>query len=279
MVYIALGISASTLVLMLFRGIVHTSANTEHVIMGGYLVSALCGLALFQVRLDNISLLLILAAAVEGIAFYIVFRLIAHTTQVNGMAIAGIASKMGVIIPIAIGITALGESASWLKLSGIALGIAAVLLPLGGNLSQGDWRWPILVFLGTGCLDASFKLFQVWGLAEFEFPSFITIIFGFAFATSVLHHLRMTGQSVDRISLVLAVPLGMANFATVYFLMMALARSGWESSIVYPINNFGVILCASLAGVIVFSERPSRNTWLGIVLAGMAIGLLYLDNL
>ena len=279
MIYLALGILASTLVLLLFRGIASTSANTAHVIMAGYLISALCGLGLFPVRLDDIPPLLILAAAVEGVAFYVVFRLMAQTTQVNGVAIAGIASKMGVIIPIGIGIIALGESASWLKLFGMAAGIAAVVLPLGGNLSRGDWRWPVMVFLGTGCIDASFKLFQVWGLAESEFPSLITVIFGFAFIASVLHQLRDGAQWMNRVSVAFSVPLGIANFATVYFLMMALARSGWESSVVYPINNFGVILCAALAGVFLFRERPSVRTWGGIGLAGLAIGLLYLENI
>lgn len=204
--------------------------------------------------------------------------MIATTAQVNGVAIAGIATKMSVVIPIAFGLFWFDESAGLLKLLGIAAGIAAVLLSAGDGIKGGDWRWPLLVFVGSGCIDASFKLFQAWTVTGDDFPAFITTIFGFALVAGLCHHLFCGDRRINRRSLLACGLLGLANFGTVYFIMQALAQPGWESSIVYAINNFGVVAMAIVSATLLFREKLSKRTWGGVALAFIAIALLFANS-
>ncbi|MFK7856246.1 MAG: hypothetical protein AB8B79_19175, partial [Granulosicoccus sp.] len=119
-------------------------------------------------------------AAFEGVGFYIVFRMMALTTQLNGITVASIATKMSVVIPTLIGIIALGESVNVLKIGGLLFGVLSVFLAAGARIQVAKWILPLLVFVCTGLIDASFKLFQIWGLTDAQFPGFIVTIFGFA---------------------------------------------------------------------------------------------------
>ncbi len=56
-------------------------------------------------------------------------------------------------------------------------------------------------------------------------------------------------------SLMSGVALGLANLGTVYFLLKALSQPEWESSIVYPLNNFGIVLLSTVTAIVVFRER------------------------
>jgi len=58
-------------------------------------------------------------------------------------------------------------------------------------------------------------------------------------------------------------------------MLKALAQPGWESSIVYPFNNFGGMLAALLTAVVVFKERPTTTTKLSFCAAALCLGLLY----
>ncbi|MCP4765252.1 MAG: EamA family transporter [Gammaproteobacteria bacterium] len=276
--YLALSIVASTVVLITFRWMHSCGAHTRHAITLNYAVAALTGSLIFSPGLDMLFMPWFWPAAIEGAVFYLIFQLMAKTTQVNGVAVASIATKTSVVIPIGIGIFLLGEDVTELKMLGVMAGFAAVLLSTGGSLKQGDWKWPLLVFIGTGCIDASFKLFQTWGVGEAQFPGLVTTIFAFAFLVGLIHHFYSKDKKISKISVISAVVLGLANFGTVFFLLQALAEPNWESSIVYPINNFGVIALSTLTAMIVFREKLNARGWGGVMLAVMAIGLLFLDS-
>ena len=275
MVYLILSIIASTLILIIFRSMQHFGANTRHSITTSYLVSAATGFFLFAPEIPGITTPWFWPAAIEGAFFYFVFQLMARTTQTNGVAVASIATKMSVVIPVCIGVLLLHESVTFFKVLGIMTGIVAVLLSVNRDLQVKDWKWPLLVFLATGAIDSSFKLFQVWILTEQQFPAFITTIFSFAFITGLLHHLASGGGRIALNSLTSGVALGIANFGTVYFVLKALAQPQWESSTIFPINNIGVVALSTLVAILVFRERLSRRGWIALGLAVLSIGLLF----
>lgn len=275
MSYILASILASTLILVLFRWVQHSGAVTRHIIVVGYLTSTIAGIVLFDVDWSLISRQWFWPAALEGMGFYLVFRMMALTTQQAGITVASIATKMGVVIPTLIGIVALGESVSALKIGGLIFGILSVLLAAGKSVTVTTWILPVLVFICTGLIDASFKLFQVWGVTDEQFPDFMVTIFGFAFLASGFHHLLQADRLVNRISLLSGIVLGLANLGTVYFILKALAQPDWESSVVFPLNNFGTVLASTLVAIIVFHERPAATTKLSLAFAVTSIALLY----
>jgi len=273
--YILASIFASTLILILFRWMEYSKAVTRHSIVVSYLISATAGVILFDVDWSLSSQGWFWPAALEGIGFYIVFRMMALTTQLSGITVAGIATKMSVVIPTLIGIVVLGESTNLLKVGGLIFGIASVFLAAGSRVKVAKWFLPILVFLCTGLIDASFKLFQVWGLTDAQFPGFVVTIFGFAFIAGSFHHILQPDRMINRESALSGVILGLANLGTVYFVLKALAQPGWESSIVFPLNNFGVVMASTLTAIVFFAERPCTTTKLSLCCAVVAIVLLY----
>jgi len=273
--YIFASIVASTLILATFRWMQHSSAVTRHSIVVSYLTSATAGLILFDVDWSLSSQGWFWPAALEGVGFYLVFRMMALTTQLAGITIASIATKMSVVIPTLIGIIALGESVNVLKVGGLFFGILSVFLAAGTRVRVAKWILPLLVFVCTGLIDASFKLFQIWGLTDEQFPGFVITIFGFAFVASGLHHILQPDRLINPVSAASGVVLGLANLGTVYFVLKALAQPNWESSVVFPLNNFGIVMASTLTAVALFGERPSTATKLSLCSAAIAILLLY----
>ena len=273
--YILASILASTMILVLFRWMQHSNAVTRHSIVVSYLTSATAGVFLFDVDWSLSTQGWFWPAALEGIGFYIVFRMMALTTQQAGITVASIATKMSVVIPTLIGIVALGESANTLKIAGLILGIVSVFLASGTRVKVATWFLPLLVFVCTGLIDASFKLFQVWGLTDAQFPAFVVTIFGFAFVAAGVHHVLQPDRMINRASAVSGTALGLANLGTVYFALKALAQPGWESSIVFPLNNFGIVMASTLTAIVFFGERPAVATKLSLCFATAAIVLLY----
>jgi len=250
--------------------------------MIGYLASAVAGAILFEYGWQQISQSFsshkwFWPAVLEGIGFYLVFRMIALSTQRSGITVTSIATKMSVVIPILIGILLLGESVSVLKISGLIFGTLAVVLAVGAGsrVSVSNWILPLLVFTSTGLIDASFKLFQIWGLTDEQFPGFIVIVFGFAFIASSIHHVTLAERWINRTSVISGIALGLANLGTVYFILKALAQPAWESSIVYPLNNFGIVLVSTVTAILVFGERLTTATKLSLAAVTLSIIMLY----
>lgn len=273
--YILASILASTLILVLFRWMQHSVAVTRHAIVVGYLASAATGAVIFDVDWSLSSQGWFWPAAVEGVGFYLVFRMMALTTQISGITVASIATKMSVVIPTLFGIIALGESVNFFKVGGLLFGILAVFLVAGARTKVTKWILPLLVFVCTGLIDTSFKLFQIWGLTEAQFPGFVITIFGFAFIAASFHHVLLPNRKINQVSVISGILLGLANLGTVYFVLKALAQPGWESSIVFPLNNFGTVLASTLAAIVLFGERPVTKTILSLCAAAMSIALLY----
>ena len=59
----------------------HSAADTRHAIVVGYLASAVTGVVVFDVDWSLATKGWFLPAAIEGVGFYLVFRMIALTTQ------------------------------------------------------------------------------------------------------------------------------------------------------------------------------------------------------
>jgi len=128
MLFVLASILASIIILVLFRLIDRSAAITRHTIVVSYLVSAITGVLFFPIQWQDFPLNWAVYAVFGGVALYVGFSLIGLTTQRNGIAVAGVVTKISVVIPISIGILLLGESVNWLKLLGIFAGLSAVVL-------------------------------------------------------------------------------------------------------------------------------------------------------
>jgi len=273
-IYIFLCILASTGILIIFRLLDRFNAKTAHSILVNYGVAAVASLMLFSVPLSTLVSKWSILAALEGIAFFGVFHLMAKSAKTSGVAFTGVASKMSVVIPITIGLVFFDETKNSYVILGVLLGLGAVLLSASDNKLPDNWKWPILVFLGSGLIDASFKVYQVWGLTEEMYAGFIAVIFAFACLTALIHHLRESNDAINKSSWVGGIVLGLLNLGTVYFLLKALATPSLDSTFVYALNSFGVVISTAMVGWLLFKETISVKGRLGILLAILSIVLL-----
>ena len=117
--YLLLSIVCSTLILVIFRHMQSGRATTRHAIIVNYCVAGFCGSVVFDLDSAVLDQAWFWPAIGLGLVFYLVFRLIAITAEINGVAAASIATKMGVVIPVAMGLLFLGESLSLTKFVGL----------------------------------------------------------------------------------------------------------------------------------------------------------------
>jgi drug/metabolite transporter (DMT)-like permease len=273
-IYIVLSIFSATAILLLFRWMGHNGVNSRHAIMVNYAVAGLIGLLFFSHSEEVWNKSWFLPSMAMGVFFYIVFRFIAKTTQTNGVSAASIATKMSVLIPVLTGIFLLDESISWLKVIGISLGLVAVFFASKPNQNIENWKWLLLAFLGSGLIDAALKLFQTWSVTSAEFPSYITVIFSFAFLAGLAHHFTLPDRKIEAKSYFGGIMLGLVNFASLIFILEAISLPNWESSVIFPINNVGIVALSSLSALILFKENLDLKGWLSVILALCSICLL-----
>ena len=70
--------------------------------------------------------------------------------------------------------------------------------------------------------------------------------------------------------------LGVVNYGSMYFLLLALRVENTESSTIFTINNIAILALSTLVGLVLFKENISKKNWIGIILAFIAILLVTL---
>ena len=68
--------------------------------------------------------------------------------------------------------------------------------------------------------------------------------------------------------------LGLANYGSMYFLILSLAKSNLDSSVVFGINNVGIISLSILFAFFIFKEYLRVINWIGIAVSIIAILIL-----
>ena len=68
--------------------------------------------------------------------------------------------------------------------------------------------------------------------------------------------------------------LGVPNYFSLLFLMEALRLPGWRSSVIFPVNNMGIVVLTAVCAALLFREELSQKNFIGILLAVAAISLL-----
>jgi uncharacterized membrane protein len=70
--------------------------------------------------------------------------------------------------------------------------------------------------------------------------------------------------------------LGVINYGSIIFLVLAYDSGMMQKSALLPVNNLGVVLVSALVAVLLFKERLTRFNWLGVALSVVALALLVL---
>lgn len=292
MIYLLISIALSTGIFVLFQRFQHWEVHTLQAIVLNYGVAAalgwvLCGGSALFTSVQSEPWVWV--ALGMGLLFIYLFQLIARTTQTLGLTVTSIASKLSMVLPVALFLAFDPlDALTWKKGVAIALAIPAIVLASWKEeertVQQGAARWvvPLVIFVGSGCIDLMFAAYS--GEAHMQSVEHRYLFASLPLTTACIAGvawLTLSGQlhAPSRNTLLAGVGLGIINFGALYFLLETYDKINLARSGVMPVNNLGVILLSAAASVLFLGERLNkRNRW-GLAIGALVILLLLWESL
>jgi len=243
-----------------------------------YVVAASCflGAAALRPRLNLDPVVMALGAATGAIYVATYFVLDVALKQC-GVAISMAAARLSVVMPTAASIMFWAERPGWVQYAGIALGVAALPLLTYRRPSAAEahvrsrWAWLLLpVLFGLNGAASIVLKYCTWA-AHGHSVEFLGALFLTAAAASVAASLPRSGLGRWRDAGV-GVLLGVANAVPNYAMYVALGMV--DGAIAFPVQACGTVLAATLMAAVLWRERYSRRTLVGLGLAVIALVLV-----
>jgi len=291
MIDLLAAILTSAGIFVLFRLFARWRIDAIQAIVVNYGTAMLCGLALTEFQLPSFGPDRpdwLVPGYFLGYIFIGVFYLMAVTSQKSGVAVASIATKMSMIIPVLFyGLTSEPESLTALVLTAILLGLAGVVLSgIGGQSAGFSWiaiLLPFIVFAGSGVIDL--------GIAYFSSPEYMPdrsdeslysgVPFAGAFSVGLmllLYRRVKLGRRFSIRSLWAGIALGITNYGSLLFLVRTVHGGYFSKAIAIPMINLGVIVAGSLFAVLMFKEEMTKTKLAGLVLCMVGLLLMTFNN-
>lgn len=226
-------------------------------------------------------------ACVMGVLFVSIFNVVGLTAQKISVAVASVANKLSLIIPVVLSVYLYGETVQDWKLAGVILALLAVVLTCYQSKKQGATkeravkRWeyflPFILFIGSGLLDALINHVQKKYVTDENKNAYL--ISGFLSAAVIgsvlLFFQYITGrQKFAFRNMAAGIMIGIPNYFSIWCLVRFLKESPWQSSAGIPVNNMGIVLFSSVVAWLLFNEKLSKINWTGIALSVLAIYLI-----
>jgi drug/metabolite transporter (DMT)-like permease len=283
MVYLILCIISSSLIFTTFKIAGKRGIDNYSLITINYFVAAIFGFVLGGIPdLKGNSSGWLLMAIIIGILFIAIFIVMAMATQKSGIAVSTIASKMSVIIPITFSLIYFNEGVSIYKILAIILALIAVTLTIyryekRNSLTRSRIALPIILFLGSGTIDSLLKYSQevyIGSDQAIQFSSFLFSIAAISGVVILLFRPESMKTVVDRRVIIAGILLGIINFGSLFGLISALESNYFDSSILFGINNIGIVLLSVIIAFTLFKEKLLLVNKIGIVLSVIAILIL-----
>ncbi|MES2514227.1 MAG: EamA family transporter [Bacteroidota bacterium] len=285
MIFLILSVLVSTLFGISFKVIAVRNIKAFQAIIVNYVVAGTLGFITTRSGVTPLNIFdqpWIGVAIGLGIVFVSSLFVIADVTARSGISVAQVANRMAVVIPISIAILFYGDDLSIAKVIGIILAVASVYLVShketeGKPLQKWWWLFPLIIFICSGIIDSSINYAQRFLISENDFDAFLSTIFATAFvfgSMALAYQLTVKKEKFQVQAIPAGIVLGTINFATMYFIVLALNSNVLEPSVLFPINNLSVLTLSTVVSVLVYKEKLSSKNWLGIGLSILAILIL-----
>lgn len=280
MPFLLLTILSSVLVSTILK--INEGRGGHRLVVAGvnYVMAAVLALSVGGASPASLETTWALVAVAAGFGFIGGFWMLMVALKEIGLAIPTSAARLSMLLPVTGSILFLGERPAPMQIVGIGAGVAAfVLLGLAqrtsGAASRLDLRAIgilISIFLIVGTTDFTMKLSQANGVDE---DAMAFVIFASA-ALCCLIPVAVRRVRATRHDIGLGLLLGIPNYCSVYFLLLALQDI--DASLAFPVVSSGAVVAVTAVAVIFWRERPNRLAWFGIALAAVAVALLGLSG-
>lgn len=293
MIYLALSVLFSVLLLVNFRLFPKYSVNTTQAISLNYIVCFLTGLILMP-KEQSFALDLTQNwtwyCLLLGIGFIVTFLLSGMATQRMGMTATSLANNISLVLPVMASLFLFNTDMQFDSVNYLGLACAFVALVLvsikkettaeadlksvgisGGLLVLG-------VFLMYGITNTAINFLNLRYIPnpDLTIPVTLVMVLGAVIAGLCLFAYTSWKENnlPNKQTLIASVTLGVPNFLSFFLLILALTAFGNSGAFVYPIYNIGVILISSLVGILFFREKLSLLNYTGLGIALLAIVLI-----
>ena len=206
-----------------------------------------------------------------GVLLPSVFLCLAKSLQYAGIVKTEIAQRLSVVLSLLAAFFIFQEQFNTLKIIGIVLGVFAVLSLLfshqhdktGQSSTKQAMLYLALVWFGYALIDVLLKYTTGLGL---QFAVALNLMFICAFILS-LAHIAMTTKTVgNRKNILAGMGLGLLNFANIALYVKAHMLLKDTPAIVFAGMNILVVVLGAFSGLIIFKEKLTPTTALGLTL-------------
>ncbi len=223
------------------------------------------------------SLYFYLFCIIVGAFFIGNFVAYAKSVHANGVGVTIASMRLSLLVPVMISVFFYAEFLGSVKILAIILvfGAMVLLIPRKKRVTIGkiDASWLLLiVFLLSGFADASLKIYQEDFSLNISELHFMGIIFLAAFAIGFVLCLFRDGPLIKKEEFLLGASIGIPNLYSSIFLIYALESI--SGAVAFPVVNALNVLGGTFLGLLIWSDRVSKEQWGGIVIAIIAIMLL-----
>lgn len=305
MLFFLLAVVFTVMLYLIMRAYPRYQVDSFHAVVFNYYSCVLTGLVLTpepavfgQVAWTSEGTLLTMAL---GAMFVTAFMLIGLTAQKVSVTATSLAGNMSLVIPVLFGLFVFkNNNKDFTLLNYLGLVIALVALALGAiqrapkrEINEGEagaknaaaqalWIFPILTFFASGTNNTliNYLSSKYYPAGQITVFMIIACLGAVVIGTSILiYRILAHGHKLRFRSVVGGLMLGVPNFLSLYFLLLALAAFGNSAAYVFPIYNILTMLVSALAAWLIYKERLNNlNKW-GLVLAVIAIVLISYQEL
>lgn len=289
MIYLLLAIISSVSISVILRVFDKKIENNMVLFAGNYVVctvlSILLGLSKNVFTVIEGTSTAALIGVISGVFYLMGFVLLQVNIRRNGMMLAGLFMRLGVLVPLLMAIVVFKERPRIIEIIGMVIAILAIFVinlekTDGGSSSNNTERssdksskaiYLLLLLLIVGGLTDSFaNIHDKMGNRACS-DQLLLITFAVALLSSIVMAF-VKKQSFRIKDFAIGMIVGLPNYFCSRFLLLSLSKL--KAIVVYPIYNIATILLISLCGIIIFREKLTKNRLIGIIMVLTALVLL-----
>ncbi len=277
MIYLLASILSSVLIAVIIR--INESGNLDRlgIMLFNYLIATALGLLLSgKTVFSAAGLSVVPLSFLSGFFFVSAFLVYMLSVRRMGLAVPVTVTRLSVVIPVVGSLLFFSESLNFVQVVGLAAALIAIYLfsrknsPQNSSPEKHRILLPLLLFLLIGMGDFSLKIFQG------NFPDSLMLSFIISvFAVSSVYTLILVicrKVRIDLPTIAGGILLGIPNFFSAYFILKVLRV--FPGAIAFPLNNIGIILLSTFAGIIFWKEKLNRRSVAAICIAVAAVILM-----
>ncbi len=283
MLYILLCICCSVAVSVMLKLAKRYQIDVYQAVTWNYSMAIVLCWIFLRPQLQNLNEAPVFSYGLLGLLLPALFLVLAVSIRLSGIVLTDIAERLALIIPIFASFLLFGETQTTVKIIGIALGFVAIICTIpwkmkGGNRKKpvNAWGYLLVVFAGMGIIDVLLKQMAASKAVPYTTSLFIVLVLAFVFSLAGLFFQVFTKRmKFSWPHIAIGWSLGIPNFGNILFYLKAHKTLATQPSLVFSAINIGVIVAGALTGLIVFKEKLSLLNKIGLVIAIIAIVVIY----